>query len=110
MGLFAYSNCVVRKKVKEIGIRKVNGADSFEILSLLNVNFITGIGIAFIFASPIAWYFGNKWLNNYAYKTEISWWVFALSGLFALAVALLIVNWQSWNAARKNPVETLRYE
>ncbi|MCP4309647.1 MAG: hypothetical protein GY790_00155, partial [Bacteroidetes bacterium] len=59
---------------------------------------------------PLAWFAMNKWLQNFAYKTELSWWVFALAGVIALIIALLTVSWQSWRAANKNPVESLRYE
>jgi len=98
------------EKTKEIGIRKVNGAKSHEILVFLNTNFIKWVGLAFIIASPVAWYFMNRWLQNFAYKTELSWWIFVLAGIIALCIALLTVSWQSWKAARRNPVESLRYE
>jgi len=65
------------------------------------------VTLAFIIASPIAWYTMNKWLQNFAYKTELSWWIFAFAGIIALVIALLTV---SWRAARRNPVESLRYE
>ncbi len=65
---------------------------------------------AFIIACPIAYYAMNKWLENFAYKTEISWWIFALSGFIAMFIALFTISWQSWRAASKNPVEALRYE
>jgi putative ABC transport system permease protein len=98
------------EKTKEIGIRKVNGARVTEILTMLNQDFIKWVVIAFIIACPIAWYAMHKWLQNFAYKTELSWWVFALAGIVAVAVALLTVSWQSYKAAIKNPVESLRYE
>jgi putative ABC transport system permease protein len=68
------------------------------------------VGIAFIISCPIAWFLMNNWLRNFAYKTELSWWIFALAGLLALIIALSTVSWQSWRAATKNPVESLRYE
>jgi putative ABC transport system permease protein len=77
---------------------------------MLNTNFIKWIGIAFIISTPIAWFLMNKWLENFAYKTTLSWWIFALAGLLALGIALLTVSFQSWKAATKNPVESLRYE
>jgi putative ABC transport system permease protein len=110
MGSFAISVDKCIKRTKEIGIRKVNGAKISEILNLLNYEFIKWVAIAFILACPIAYYAMNKWLENFAYKTELSWWIFALAGLLALGIALLTVSWQSWRAATRNPVEALRYE
>jgi len=110
MGLLGQIYMISLSRVKEIGIRKVNGARIFEILSMLNKDFIRWIIIAFVIAIPIAWYTMNKWLENFAYKTSLSWWIFALAGLLALGIALLTVSWQSWKAATRNPVEALRYE
>ncbi|MEQ8555663.1 MAG: ABC transporter permease [Cyclobacteriaceae bacterium] len=107
LGLMVYES---ERKIKEIGIRKVNGAKVTEILTLLNKDFVKWVVIAFIIATPIAWYAMDQWLQNFAYKTELSWWVFALAGLLALGIALLTVSWQSWKAATRNPVEALRYE
>ncbi len=110
MGLFGLSLFVAERRTKEIGIRKVNGATIGEILKLLNAGFVKWIIIAFVIATPIAYYAMTKWLENFAYKTELSWWLFALAGLAALFIALLTVSWQSWKAASRNPVEALRYE
>jgi putative ABC transport system permease protein len=66
--------------------------------------------ISFIISTPVAWFAARRWLEIFTYKTEISWWIFALSGLSAFAIALLTVSWQSWRAATRNPVEALRYE
>ncbi len=110
MGLFNLSSLIAKSKIKEIGIRKVNGAKVTEILTLLNKGFISWILVSFIIACPIANYAVNKWLENFAYKTDLSWWIFALAGVLALGIALLAVSWQSWKAARRNPVEALRYE
>ncbi len=110
MGLWGIMVFVVKQRVKEIGIRKVNGAKISEILAMLNKDFIKWVTIAFIIAIPIAYYAMNKWLENFAYRTSLSWWTFALSGLLALGIALLTVSFQSWKAATKNPVESLRYE
>jgi len=68
------------------------------------------VGIAFVIAVPVAWFIMNKWLRNYAYRIELSWWIFAIAGVTALVIALLTVSWQSWRAASRNPVEALRYE
>ncbi|MCG8310189.1 MAG: ABC transporter permease [Cytophagales bacterium] len=110
LGILALSLFASQKRTKEIGIRKVNGAHVEDVLLLLNKDFIRWVCVAFIIATPIAWYAMNKWLGNYAYKTEIRWWIFLLGGGIALFIALLTVSWQSWTAARKNPVEALRYE
>jgi putative ABC transport system permease protein len=107
LGLAVYS---ANLRVREIGVRKVNGARNFEILMMLNSNFIKWVVIAFILATPVSWYILHKWLENFAYKTELGWWIFALAGLLALGIALLTVSWQSWKAATRNPVEALRYE
>ncbi len=95
---------------KEISIRKINGASCLEILQLLNKSYVWQVLIAFLIASPISYYAMSRWLEGFAYRTELSWWIFALAGLIALAVALLTVSWQSWRAATRNPVEALRYE
>jgi len=110
IGLFGISLYIIKTRIKEIGIRKVNGAKISEVLVMLNKDFIKWVAIAFVIATPIAYYAMNKWLENFAYKTELSWWIFALSGLLALEIALLTVSFQSWKAATKNPVESLRYE
>ncbi len=110
VGLYAISFFTIIRKTKEIGIRKVNGAKTSDILTMLNKDFIKWVAIAFVLATPIAWFAMNKWLENFAYKTELSWWIFALAGLLALGIALLTVSFQSWKAASRNPVEALRYE
>ena len=110
VGLYAISLFTIIRKTKEIGIRKVNGAKVSEVMTLLNKDFVKWVAIAFVIASPIAYYAMNKWLENFAYKTNLSWWIFALAGLLALGIALLTVSFQSWKAATKNPVEGLRYE
>ena len=86
MGILAMSLFACQRRIKEIGIRKVNGATISEVMTM------------------------TKWLENFAYKTALSWWIFALSGVLALGIALLTVSWQSWKAATRNPVEALRYE
>src|SRR3989339_136469 len=110
MGIFAMSIFYMQQKVKEIGVRKVNGAKVIEVMQMLNKDFITWVIIAFFIASPISYFIMHKWLQNFAYKTEMSWWVFALSGIIALVIALLTVSWQTMLAATRNPVEALRYE
>ena len=110
LGIFAMAAFSMQHRIKEIGIRKVNGAKVFEILALINKDFIKWIAIAFVIATPVAYFAMRKWLQNFAYKTELSWWIFAVAGLIALGIALLTVSWQSWKAATRNPVEALRYE
>jgi putative ABC transport system permease protein len=110
LGIFGLLTYIMEMKVKEIGIRKVNGAKVLEILKLVNLDLVKWISIAFVIATPVAYFAMNKWLENFAYKTSLSWWIFALAGLLALGIALLTVSWQSWRAATRNPVESLRYE
>ena len=110
MGILGQIFLISLNRTKEIGVRKVNGAKVSEILMLLNKDFFIWVVVAFGFATPIAYYAMNKWLANFAYKTSLSWWIFVLAGLLALGIALLTVSWQSWKAATRNPVETLRYE
>ncbi|MDP2337855.1 MAG: ABC transporter permease [Bacteroidota bacterium] len=110
LGLFGLSVFTTKRRIKEIGIRKVNGATISEVMAMLNRDFVKWVAIAFVIATPIAYYAMNKWLENFAYKTELSWWIFVLAGFLALGIALLTVSWQSWKAATRNPVEALRYE
>jgi putative ABC transport system permease protein len=110
LGILAMSLFACQCRVKEIGIRKVSGAEIPEILMMLNKNFVKWVLIAFSISTPLAWFIMKKWLENFAYKTELSWWIFAEAGIIALAVALLTVSWQSWRVATRNPVEALRYE
>jgi len=110
MGILGMAIFSIDRRTKEIGIRRVSGAQSTEILVLLNREFIKWVLMALILATPVAWFTMNKWIQNFAFKTELSWWIFALAGLLALVIALLTVSWQSWRAASRNPVEALRYE
>lgn len=110
IGLVSYISLETSLRTKEIGIRKVNGARSFQIMKLLNVNFIKWLTVAFIIACPVSWFAVGLWLQYFAYKTELSWWIFALAGLIAVGIALITVSFQSWRAATRNPVESLRYE
>ncbi len=110
MGLFGLTSYTILQRKKEIGIRRVNGATIGQILGLLNKDFVKWVGLAFVIAVPISWYTMNKWLEGFAYKTTMSWWIFALAGISALAIALLTVSWQSFRAAVANPVEALKEE
>ncbi len=110
LGLYGMLTFFIARKVKEVGIRKVNGASVTSILVFLNRNMMAWVALAGLIAIPIVFYLMNRWLQNFAYRTELSWWIFALTGLLALGIALLTVSWQSWRAATRNPVESLRYE
>jgi putative ABC transport system permease protein len=110
MGIFGQIFILCLGRVKEIGIRKINGATISEVLLLLNRNFIFWFIISFIIATPVAWYIGNRWLMNFAYRTALDLWIFILAGSIALLIILVTVSWQSWKAATRNPVEALRYE
>jgi putative ABC transport system permease protein len=109
-GLLGLIIFISRDRIKEIGIRKVNGATITEVIALLNKDILQWVLYAFVIATPISYYAMHKWLEDFTYKTQLNWWVFALSGLFAFTVALLAVSWQTYRAARRNPVESLRYE
>lgn len=110
LGIFALASYTAQNRRKEIGVRKVNGAQITQVVSLLNMNFIKWVIVAFFIATPVAWFATNKWLENFAYRTNLTWTIFAFAGLLALGIALLTVSFQSWKAANKNPVESLRYE
>ena len=110
IGLLGLIMSVSESKTKEIGIRKVNGASVINVLKLLSGELISNVSIALIIAVPIGWYTVNLWRDNFAYKSTISWWIFALSGLLILIIAWLTISYHTIKAARKNPIEALRYE
>jgi ABC-type antimicrobial peptide transport system permease subunit len=110
LGLIGLSSIMTERRTKEIGIRKVSGSKSIEIFSLLSKEYVTWVIISILIGSPVAWYAMNRWLQNFAYRINMSWWVFALAGIIVLAIAMLTVSWQSYRAANKNPVDALRYE
>jgi putative ABC transport system permease protein len=110
LGLSGLSVYSITRRTKEIGIRKANGAGNYQVMALLNKNFAVWVVIAFMIACPLSWFAMNKWLQNFAYRTELSWWMFALAGIAAMIIAILTVSWQSWRAATRNPADTLRYE
>ncbi len=110
LGLFGLSLLISKQKTKEIGVRKVTGARVGELVLFLNRDFVIWVSVAFAVSMPVAWFLMNRWLENFAYKTSLSWWIFALAGLLALGIALLTVSFQSWKTATRNPVESLRYE
>jgi putative ABC transport system permease protein len=110
MGLYGLIIFYLGKRNKEISLRKVNGASVAEIILLLNTDFIRWVVISVIIAFPVAWYAMNNWLINFAYKTNLIWWIFILSGILILTIVSLTVTLQSWRIATRNPVEALRYE
>ena len=110
LGLFGLAAFTAEQRTKEIGVRKVLGASVGSIVTLLSKDFLKLVLIAIVIASPIAWYVMNRWLQDFAYKIEIEWWVFALAGLLAVGIALLTVSFQSIKAALMNPVKSLRSE
>jgi putative ABC transport system permease protein len=110
LGLFGLASFVAEQRTKEIGVRKVLGASVLNVWSLLSKDFVILVIISFGIATPIAYYFLHSWLQKYEYRTEMSWWIFAVSGLGALAVTLLTVSYQSIKAALINPVKSLRSE
>ena len=110
LGLFALSAFMAEQRSKEIGVRKVLGATVSNITALLSIDFVKLVLIAIAIATPIAWYGMNKWLQDFAYQVPLSWWIFALSGFMAIAIALFTVSFQSIKAALMNPVRSLRSE
>ena len=107
LGLASYSTI---QRTKEIGVRKVLGASVSNIVNLLSVEFIKLVFIAFIIASPIAWFGMNIWLHDFAYRTSITWWVFAIAGASSIVITFFTISFQAIKAAVANPVKSLRTE
>lgn len=110
LGLFGLAAYVAEQRTKEIGIRKVLGASVVNLWQLLSKEFILLVFIACFFAIPFAYYFTNNWLANYTYRTEVSWWVFALVALMALLITLVTISFQAFKAAFMNPVNAIKGE
>jgi ABC-type antimicrobial peptide transport system permease subunit len=110
LGLLGLVIFTANQKTKEIGIRKVLGATVLQIITMLSKDFIALLGLAFVIAVPIGWYFMNKYLQNYAYHINLSWWLFAISGLLMMAIAMAILIVRARTAALANPVKSLRSE
>jgi len=110
IGLICLTSYIAETRTKELGIRRVSGAKVSDLLIMLNKDLAKWVVIAIVIAFPVAWYAMHNWLQNFAYRIDLSWWIFVLAGFIALGVALLTVSWQSWKAATKNPIEALRYE
>jgi len=107
LGLTAFS---VERRTKEIGLRKIAGATIFDVMYLLNKNYIRWIAVAFVIAVPPSALLMNRWLQNFAYHAGLSWWLFLLAGAIALVLSLAAISWLCFRAATRNPVEALRYE
>ncbi len=110
LGLFGLATFMAEQRTKEIGIRKVLGATVTQVTQLLSKDFLKLVLIASLIAFPIAWFAMNRWLDHFAYRIDIQWWMFAVAGLAAVAIALLTVSWQAIQAAVANPVDSLRDE
>jgi putative ABC transport system permease protein len=110
MGLFGLGLFTTRRRSKEISIRKVLGASVASITALLSKDFAWLVGIALLVATPVAWWFSHQWLQDFAYRTGLSWWVFVVAGLGAMSIALLTVGVQAARTAMANPVKYLRTE
>ncbi|MEA5427175.1 ABC transporter permease [Arcicella lustrica] len=110
LGLFGLAAFMAEQRTKEIGIRKVLGASVINLVNLLSKDFLKLVLLAFVISAPLAWYVANNWLQDFAYRTEISWWIFAVAGMLALLVAMLTVSIQAIKAALMNPVKSLKTE
>lgn len=110
MGLLGMSLLSTSKRIKEIGLRKINGAGRNELMVMMNSDMLKWIILAYFIAVPVAFIAMERWLGNFAYKTDLSWWIFILSGIASFAIALMTVSVQTWKTANTNPVEALRYE
>jgi putative ABC transport system permease protein len=110
LGLFGLATFTAEQRTKEIGVRKVLGASVASIVALLSKDFLKLVLLAVVLATPIAWWAMSRWLQDFAYKIDIAWWVFALAGVLAVGIALLTVSFQSVKAALMNPVKSLRTE
>ncbi len=110
LGLFGLAAFAAEQRIKEIGVRKVLGATTIKITALLSKDFVRLVVIANLLAWPIAWFAMNNWLENFAYRTDVGWWILALAGGAALLIAVFTVGWQAVRAASVNPVESLKCE
>ena len=110
LGLYGLASFMAVQRIKEVGIRKVLGASVGGVVYLFSKEFIILITIAFIIASPLAWYFMNQWLQDYVYRINISWWIFIVGGISAIVIALITVSFKAIKAALANPVKSLRSE
>jgi len=110
LGLLGLVMFTAEQRIKEIGIRKVLGANTASVFGLLSKDFLVLVFIAFVIASPLAWWAANNWLTGFAYRISISWWMFLLAGFLAMIIALATISVQAIKAAMANPVKSLRTE
>ena len=110
LGLMGISGILVARRYQEVGVRKTYGATVREILLLLNKDILRWILLAYLVACPVSWLVMHRWLQDFAYQTSLSWWIFALAGLAAVVISVLTITTQITRLARRNPVEALRYE
>lgn len=110
VGVFGLVVFECEYKRKEIGIRKVLGSTTAQILTMFNMRYIRILAICFIFATPIAWYAISRWLENFAYRTPMYWWVFLFSFVLITAITVATVTFQSWHVANENPVNSIKTE
>ena len=107
---FRLSDYIAEQRTKEIGVRKVLGASVVNIVKMLSTDFVRLVMLSFVIATPISWWFMTKWLEDFAYKVNLSWWIFAATGVIALIIALVTLSFQAIRAAIANPVNSLRSE
>jgi len=110
LGLFGVASFVAEQRIKEIGIRKVLGASAAGLAGMLSKDFLKLVLISCFIALPLTWYIMNQWLQNFAYRISISWWMFAASAMLVIVIALITVAYQAVKAALANPVKSLRTE
>jgi putative ABC transport system permease protein len=108
MGLLGLASFAAEQRSKEMSIRKILGASVGRIVALLTGSFLWPVALAFLIATPISWYFMNQWLQSFAYRATMPWWIFACCGVAAVAIAILTVGYQAFRTARANPADTLR--
>jgi putative ABC transport system permease protein len=110
LGLLGLMTFIIAQRTKEIGIRKVLGASVLNITSLLSKDFLMLVAIAIVVAIPVSWYFMHRWLQDFAYRVHIGWWIFAVAGILGLLIAFMTVAVKAARAAMVNPVKALRTE
>ncbi|HMI79362.1 MAG TPA: FtsX-like permease family protein, partial [Ferruginibacter sp.] len=110
LGLYGSASFAIDRRTKEIGIRKVMGASVASVVGLLSKDFLKLVFVAIIIASPLAWYAMNKWLQDFAYRINLAWWIFLLAGFIAVLIAFVTISFQAIRSANANPVKSLRTE
>ena len=110
LGIFRLSTFMAEQRTNEFGIRKVNGARAIHLLYLLNIDLFKWIGISFLIATPLAFYTMHRWLQDFAFRVPVGGWIFILTGAIVLIIAISTVSGVTINSARKNPIDSLRFE